>query len=73
MTGGGQACHASLLWRPAFRHHPHEAAEYRPYRPCADTLRPAFVGRQAMSVSGRLLTAPDARCDHWASRGEETP
>lgn len=65
------ACQACTLWRTSFRPHRDEAADYRAFRPCADSLRPRFVGRQALSMSGRLLTAPDARCDHWAKRGGE--
>lgn len=57
-------CQHCALWGREATPHRDESADYRAFRPCRDTLRPRFHGRQALGVTGKVLTAPDAGCAH---------
>lgn len=67
----GRACLGCMFWKHAEKPAADESAEYRAFRRCSSSLRPQLAGRQILNAAGKILTAPDATCGYFASRGGE--
>jgi hypothetical protein len=65
------ACQGCVLWKRAEAPADDESAEYQDFRRCVSVYRPGLAGRQILNEAGQLLTAPDARCGYFVSRGGE--